>query len=115
MADDTDAPPPSQQGDHHHRGGMRAVMEMFTPQQRAMYMLRQHGQTAGMSQDQRKTYRQGEREKLMAMSDTDKARMQADLQAQWDKLPADEQSAAMDRMKRMRDRHEHGQDGDSGQ
>ena len=111
MADDTGAPPPSPQGEHHH-GGMRA---MFSPQQRAMYMIRQRGETAGMSQDQRKVYRQGEREKLMAMSDADKARMQADLQAQWDKLPADEQSAAMDSMKRMRDRHEHGQDGDSSQ
>jgi hypothetical protein len=115
MAADTDAPPPSTQGDHHHGGGMRAMMGMFTPQQMAMYMLRQHGETAGMSQDQRKAYRKGERDKLLAMSDGDKAKMQADLQAQWDKLPADEQNAALDRMKRMQDRREHGQQGDSGQ
>jgi hypothetical protein len=112
MADDTGAPPPSPQGEHHHGGGMHA---MFTPQQRAMYMIRLRGETAGMSKDQRKAYRQSERQKLMAMSDADKAKMTADLQAQWDKLPPDAQTAAMDRMNRMRDRHEHGQDGDSGQ
>lgn len=115
MADDTDAPPPGPQGEHHHGGGMRAMMGMFSPQQMAMYMLRRRGETAGMSQDQRKAYRQSERQKLMAMSDADKAKMTADLQAQWDRLPPDEQTAAMDRMNRMRDRHEHGQDGDSSQ
>jgi Spy/CpxP family protein refolding chaperone len=112
LADDSNAPPPASQGDHHHGGGMHA---MFSPQQMAMFMIQQRGDTAGMSQDQRKAYRQGEREKLMAMSDADKAKMKADLQAKWDALPPDEQTAAMDRMNRMRARHEHGQEGDGSQ
>ncbi|HEY5347097.1 MAG TPA: hypothetical protein VIJ72_02810 [Rhizomicrobium sp.] len=88
--------------DHH--GGMHAMMSMFSPEQMAMFMIDQRSDTAGMTPEQRRAYRQTERNKLMAMSVADKARMAADLQAKWDALPADEKTAALDRMHKMQAR-----------
>lgn len=61
--------------------------DLFTPEQRAAFMLQNRDQLKTMSPDQRKAWRQDQMAKIAAMSDADRAHMKADLQAKWDALP----------------------------
>ncbi|HEY4078558.1 MAG TPA: hypothetical protein VGM26_16640 [Rhizomicrobium sp.] len=59
----------------------------FTPRQRAIWMQQARDKTQSMSDDEIKVWRRDQFAKLAAMSDTDKAKFKAGLQAQWDALP----------------------------
>jgi hypothetical protein len=45
-----------------------------------------------MSDDQKKEYRQQERSRIMAMSDADRAKFKADLNARWNALTAEQKA-----------------------
>jgi hypothetical protein len=66
---------------------------MFTPEERMMLMSDAFTATAGMTDEQRHAYRQQQRERIMAMSDEDRAKFKADLDARWNALPADQNAA----------------------
>jgi hypothetical protein len=66
---------------------------MFTPEERMMLMSDAFKATAGMTDDQRHAYRQQQRERIMAMSDDDRAKFKADLDTRWNALPADQKTA----------------------
>ncbi|MEI9993399.1 MAG: hypothetical protein WDM91_02295 [Rhizomicrobium sp.] len=80
---------PAGPGSH---GGMM-MHGMFTPEERMMMFSDGFKATSGMTDDQRHAYRQQQRERLMAMSDTDRAKYKADLDARWNALPADQKGA----------------------
>lgn len=67
---------------------------MFTREERMMLFADMHKATAGMSDDQKRDYRQQERGRFMAMSDSDRAKFKSDLDARWNAL-SDDQKAAM--------------------
>ena len=71
-----------------HQGGGK-LAALLTPQQRAAFMLEAREETRDMSRDQRRAWRKDQVQKIASMSDTDKQKFQADLQARWDSLPAD--------------------------
>ena len=66
---------------------------MFTPEERMMLMSDAFKATAGMTDEQRHAYRQQQRDRIMAMSDEDRAKFKADLDARWNALPAAQKSA----------------------
>lgn len=68
------------------KGGAR-MEQFFTPEQRVLFMEQARDQVKDMSPDERKTFRRDQIAKLMGMSDTEKAKLKADLQAKWDALP----------------------------
>ena len=71
-------------GDHHGK-----LAGLFTPEQRAMYMLGARDQLKDMTRDQRHAWRHDQVAKVMAMPQDQRARLKADLQARWDALPQD--------------------------
>jgi hypothetical protein len=74
-------------------GGARPHLFGFlTPEERMMMFVQMHQATANMTDDQKQAYRQQQREKFIAMSDSDKQKFAADLQAKWNALPADKQA-----------------------
>jgi|SRR5579871_1226568 len=79
-----------------HGGGKLAAF--LTPEQRAAFMLKAREETRDMSRDQRRTWRKDQVQKLAAMSDADKQKFRADLQARWDALPADRKARLEQRL-----------------
>lgn len=72
-------------------GGMRGFMHQLSEGQRLMFFQEMQKETEGLSDDQRHAVRKQERDKLLAMSDSDRQHFAADLQAKWDALsPADQ-------------------------
>ena len=63
-----------------HGGGMHGV---FSPEERMMLFADAAKATAGMTDDQRHAYREQQRDHFMSMSDADKAKLKADLDARW--------------------------------
>jgi hypothetical protein len=59
----------------------------LTSEQRAIWMQQARDKTQSMSDDEIKVWRRDQFAKLAAMSDADKAKFKAGLQAQWDALP----------------------------
>ena len=72
---------------------------MFTPEERMMLFADMSKATAGMTDDQKQAYRQQQRTRIMAMSDADRAKFKADLDARWNALPADQKTAMTAKMK----------------
>jgi hypothetical protein len=64
-----------------HGGGMGHGM--FTTEERMMLFADGAKATAGMTDDQRHAYRQQQRDHFMSLSDADKAKLKADLDARW--------------------------------
>ena len=89
------APPPAEGGMGGGHGMMRG---MFTPEERMMLMADMHKATANMTDDQKQAYRQQQRQHFMAMSDADRAKYKADLDARWAALPPDQKAAIQQRM-----------------
>jgi hypothetical protein len=79
-----------------HGGGKLAGM--LTPEQRAAFMLGAREQTHDMTPDQRRAWRKEQMQKLGSMSDADRQKFRADLQARWDALPADRKARLEQRM-----------------
>ena len=89
-----------------HGGGMHGF---FTPEQRAMYMeqLKANGTDwMSMSKDQRHAQMDALRTKFMAMSDADKAKLKADMQAKFDALTPLEKQAVEQKIADRKARHE---------
>ena len=60
---------------------------IFTPEQRAMYMMGARDQLRDMTPDQRHAWRQDQIARITAMPAAQQAKLKADLQARWDALP----------------------------
>src|SRR5690242_4443506 len=71
------------------RGMMRG---MFTPEERMMLFVDGMKATQGMTDDQRHDYRHKLRERIMAMSEADRAKFKADLDKRWAALTPAEQA-----------------------
>jgi hypothetical protein len=88
-------------------GGMHGF---FTPEQREMYMEQQKANGtnwSSMSQDQRRAQFQAIRAKFDGMSDADKQKLRADMQAKFDSLTPDQKKAVEDKIaQHMQHRHD---------
>ena len=78
-----------------HGGKLAAFL---SPEQRAAFLLKAREETRDMSRDQRRAWRKDQMQKLASMSDTDKQKLKADLQARWDALPADRKARLEQRL-----------------
>ena len=79
-------------------GGMHGF---FTPEQREMYMEQQKANGTDMStmtDDQRHAQFQAMRAKFDSMSDADKMKLRADMQAKYDALTPDQKKAVEDKI-----------------
>jgi hypothetical protein len=95
-------------------GGHPHVFSFLTPEERMMMFVQMHEATASMTDDQKQAYRQQQRDKFMAMSDTDKQKFAADLQAKWNALPPDKQAEIKSQMEAYRAQRMQQQGGGSG-
>ena len=82
-------------GRHH---GSSKLAGLFSPEQRAAFMLQAREQTQGMARDQKRAWRRDQVQKLRGMSETDRQKFKADLQARWDALPADRKARIQQRI-----------------
>ncbi len=89
------SPPPAGGGMGGGHGMMRG---MFSPEERMMLMDDMHKATANMNDDQKQAYRQDQRQRFMAMSDADRTKYKAGLDARWAALPPDQKAAIQQRM-----------------
>jgi predicted Fe-S protein YdhL (DUF1289 family) len=93
-------------------GGMHGF---FTPEQRAMYMEQQKANGVdwrSMTHDQRHAQMQAMRAKFEAMSDADKAKLKADMQAKFDALTPDQKQAVEQKIAEHKARHDKMMGGD---
>jgi hypothetical protein len=97
-ADAPPAPPPH--GDHD--GGF---MHSLTPDQRTMLFAERQKDTAGMTDEQRHASREAQHAKFAAMSDADKQKFAASLQARWNALSADQKAKIQADMAAFRAAH----------
>ena len=97
-ADAPPAPPPH--GDHD--GGF---MHSLTPDQRTMLFAERQKDTAGMTDEQRHASREAQHAKFAAMSDADKQKFAAGLQARWDALSAGQKAKIQQDMAAFRASH----------
>jgi hypothetical protein len=89
-----------------HGGGMHGF---FSPEQRAMYMeqLKANGTDwSTMSKDLRHAQMDTMRAKFMSMSDSDKAKLKADMQAKFDALTPDQKQAVEQKIAERKARHD---------
>lgn len=99
-----DAPPaqPSNggmmMGGHGGMGG-GALRGMFSPEERMMMFADGMKATANLTDDQKRDYRQQQRQRLMAMSDADCATYKADLDKRWAALTPQQQTEIKDKIK----------------
>ena len=96
--------------DHMGGGGMHGF---FTPEQRAMYMMDQKANGtdwSSMTPDQRHAQMQAMRAKFDAMSDSDKAKLKADMQAKFDALTPLEKQAIEQKIADHKTRRDHSVD-----
>lgn len=89
---------PGPDGNFGGRHGGGKLAGMLTPEQRAVFMLGAREQTRDMTPDQRRAWRKDQVQKLGSMSDADRQKLRADLQARWDALPADRKARLQQRM-----------------
>jgi len=101
-------PPPQGGAMMGHHGGMHG---MFTPEERMMLFVDAAKATAGMTDDQRHAWREQQRDHFMAMSDADKAKMKADLDARWSALSPAQQADIKAKMDAFRAAHMGGDHG----
>ena len=80
-----------------HRGGGKFA-GLLSPEQRATFMLQAREQTRDMTRDQKHAWRKDQMQKLIGMSETDRQKFKADLQARWNALPADRKAKIQQRM-----------------
>lgn len=102
------AEPPAAPAAGTMMGGHGAMRGMFTPEERMMMFVDGFKATAGMTDDQKKAYRDERRAKIMAMSEADRARLKADLDTRWAALPADQKASITAKMEAFRAAHANG-------
>jgi hypothetical protein len=95
----------------HLRGG--GLFQSLTPPQKMMMLVDMRKATAGMTDDQRKAYRQSQRQKFAAMTDAERQQFAAKLQTEWDALPDDQKESIKQRV--LAWRAQHPSRGDEGQ
>jgi hypothetical protein len=95
VADSVPATSPPQPGVMGGHGMMRG---MFTKEERMMLFVDSFKATAGMTDDQKHAYRQERRNRIMAMTETDRAKLKADLDARWNALPAEQKASITAKM-----------------
>ena len=96
-ADAPPAPPPH--GDH---GGF---MHFLSPAPRTMLFAERQKDSAGMTDEQRHASREAQHAKFASMSDTEKQKFAAGLQAKWDALSADQKAKVQQDMAAFRASH----------
>ena len=105
-ADTTTNPPAT-----HEMGGHGMMRGMFTSEERMMLFADAAKATAGMTDEQRHTYRHAEFDRIMAMSDADRAKFKGDLDARWNALSPDQKADMTAKMQAfMAARHAHDAD-----
>lgn len=92
-------------------GGHGMMHGMLTPEERMMMFADMSKATANMSDDQKHAYRHEQRDRIMAMSEADRSKLKADLDARWNALPADQKADMTAKMQAFRAAHE-ARDGD---
>ena len=97
QAQQSPAMPGPDGGFGRHHGGSK-LAAFLSPEQRAAFMLKAREETRDMSRDQRKAWRKDQMQKLASLSDTDRQKFKADLQARWDALPADRKARMEQRL-----------------
>ncbi|MBS0472119.1 MAG: hypothetical protein JSR60_13680 [Proteobacteria bacterium] len=98
-------PPPAGGG---MMGGHGSAMHgMFTPEERMMMFVDGMKATAGMTDDQKKAYRDKRRTDIMAMSDSDRAKFKADLDTRWNALPDDKKAEIKSKIMAFMAAHHH--------
>lgn len=85
----------------------------LSQEQRLMLFIDMRKQTQGMTDEQRHSYREAQRQKLGAMNDSDRARFAAQLQQEWDALPVQEQEQIRQQVQARRDRQAHPESSES--
>ena len=75
---------------------------MFSPEERMMFFADAMKATSGMTDDQRHDYRHQQRDRIMAMSDTDRAKFKADLDKRWAALSPAQQADIKTKMEAFR-------------
>ncbi len=83
-------------------GGGSGMRGYFSSEERMMLFADSAKATAGMTDDQKKAYRDQRRAQFMALSEADRAKMKADLAARWAALPADEKASITAKMEAWR-------------
>jgi GH25 family lysozyme M1 (1,4-beta-N-acetylmuramidase) len=79
-------------------GGHGMMRGMFTQEERMMMFVDSFKATAGMTDDQKHAYRHERRNRIMAMTETDRAKLKADLDARWNALPAEQKASITAKM-----------------
>jgi hypothetical protein len=92
-------------------GGHGMMHGMLTPEERMMMFADMSKATANMTDDQKHAYRHEQRDRIMAMSEADRFRFKADLDARWNALPADQKADMTAKMQTFRAARE-ARDGD---
>ena len=86
---------------------------MFTDEERMVLFADTAKATTGMTDDQKHAYRHGQRDRIMAMSDSDRAKFKADLDLRWSALTADQKADMTAKMQAfMAAHHDHDHDHD---
>ena len=83
-------PPGDANGNFMGQGRGAGLLGFLSPEQRVVFLQEQG--VRGMTPEQRRAWRQEERQKLAAMSQTDRDKLKTDLQKKWDALPEAQKS-----------------------
>jgi len=87
------------------RGMMRG---MFSPEERMMLFVDGMKATAGLTDDQRHDYRHKQRDRIMAMSEADRAKFKADLDKRWAALTPAQQTDIKSKVEAFRAARQNG-------
>jgi hypothetical protein len=102
QAEQGPAMPGPDSGFGRHQGGGKFA-GLLSPEQRAAFMLQAREQTHDMTRDQKQAWRKDQMQKLTGMSETDRQKFKAGLQARWDALPAGRKAKIQQRMAQRND------------
>ena len=86
--------------------GASGMRQLFTPEQREMYMEQNKADFSSMTPDQRHAQFMAMRAKFDAMSDADKTKLRADMQAKYDALSPDQKQAVEQKIAERRARRQ---------
>ena len=75
------------------------LLSFLTPEQRAAFRIEARQE----AREQMRAWRKERFQKLAAMTESDRQKLKADMQARWDALPADRKARIQERMARHRD------------
>jgi hypothetical protein len=88
------APAAASPGDGAGRHHGRQLLSFLTPEQRVAYRM----QTRKEAREQRRAFRKEHFQKLAAMTEGDRQKLKADMQARWDAIPADRKARIQERL-----------------